>query len=298
MLLAFAVVYVVWGSTYLAIRFAIETLPPLLMAAARFLTAGVILYAWRRARGVPAPSTRNWVAAVVVGLLLLLGGNGAVVWAEQTVPSGVAALLVAVVPLWMVLLDWLSPGGRRPGAIVGLGLAVGFAGVALLIGPGAILRGAASGVDPFGAGVLMVGSFCWAAGSIYSRSAPLPPAPLLTTGMQMIGGGTGLLIAGLATGEASRLSLSGASPRSLLSLAYLIVFGAIVAYSAYTWLLRVVPAAQVSTYAYVNPVVAVALGWAFAGEPVTARTLAAAAVIVGSVALITIARPKARPEPE
>ncbi len=295
---AFAAVYVIWGSTYLAIRFAIETLPPFLMAAVRFLVAGTLLYIWRRARGAPPPTPRQWRAAAIVGTLLLLGGNGAVVWAEQFVPSGIAALIVAVVPLWMVLLDWLGPRGARPPGLVLVGLAVGFAGVAVLIGPAALLRGASTRVNPIGAAALVLGSLAWATGSLYSRSAPLPPAPLLATGMQMLCGGVALLIAGVVTGEAAAVHASVISTRSALALLYLIVFGAIVGYSAYIWLLRNVPAAQVSTYAYVNPVVAVLLGWALAGETLTARTLLAAAIIVASVAVITAARPRARPEPE
>lgn len=297
-LAAFAVIYLVWGSTFLAIRIAIETLPPLLMAGGRFLTAGALLYGWRRARGVPRPTRREWAAAAIVGTALLLGGNGAVVWAEQTVPSGVAALLVTVMPLWMVLLDWLRPGGERPPASVLAGVVVGLGGVAFLIGPDAILRGAAAGVNPVGAGVLLFGSLSWAAGSLYARNAPLPHAPLLGTGMQMLAGGAALLVVGLATGETAHLDLGHASTRSIAAVIYLIIFGAIAGYSAYTWLLRVVPAAKVATYAYVNPVIAVILGWALAGEPLGARTLLAAAVIVGSVAVITAARPRVARTPD
>jgi drug/metabolite transporter (DMT)-like permease len=278
---ALAAVYVIWGSTYLAIRFAVETLPPFTMAAVRFLVAGSILYGWRRAGGFPRPTLAQWRAATVVGALMLLGGNGGVVWAEQWIESGTAALIVATVPLWMVLLDWLRPGGRAPRPLVWAGIAVGLLGVGLLFG-------APENGDRVVAGwvVLVLASISWAAGSLYSRTALLP-APLLATGMQMLAGGALLLLAGVLTGELRGLDPATFSTRSLLSLLYLIVFGALIGYTAYVWLLRVTSAAVASTYAYVNPVVAVFLGWTLAGEALTPRILAASAVIVGGVALIT-----------
>lgn len=285
---AFAAVYIIWGSTYLAIRFAIETLPPFLMAGVRFILAGGLLYGTTRFGGTPAPARRHWKHAVIIGAALLLGGNGAVVWAEQTVPSGVAALLVAVVPCWMVLIDWLRPGGTKPRLQVVAGLILGMAGLVLLVGPGALLGDGP--VHPAGAGALMLGSFSWAAGSIYSRQIERPARPLQATGMQMLAGGVCLLVAGTLTGELARVQLDQVSLRSLLALVYLIVFGAIVGYSAYIWLLRVSTPARVSTYAYVNPIVAVLLGWVFANEALTLRMWLAAAVIVGGVALITTAR--------
>jgi drug/metabolite transporter (DMT)-like permease len=283
---AFAAVYVIWGSTYLAIRIAIETLPPFLMAAARFACAGTILYVWARARGAPRPARSTWKATVVIGALLLLGGNGAVVWAEQTVPSGIAALVVAGVPLWMVLFDWMAPGGMRPAPRVMAGLLLGLAGLVILVGPSAV-RGAGP-VDPVGAAVLMAGSVSWAAGSIYARHARLPNRPLLTTAMQMLAGAFLLGVLAVATGELAGFQWADVSMRSALALLYLVVFGAIVGYSAYVWLLRVSSAARVSTYAFVNPLVAVLLGWALAGEALTAGTVLAAAVIVAGVALITL----------
>lgn len=283
-LFALAVVYVIWGSTYLAIRFAVETLPPFFMAAVRFLIAGSLLYGWRRWRGAPRPDPRQWKAAAVVGLLMLLGGNGAVVWAEQWVESGTAALVVATVPLWMVLLDWMRPGGRPPRARVWLGIGVGLAGVVLLLGaPDAGERYVA------GWAVLILGSISWAAGSLYSRSATMP-GPMIATGMQMLAGGAGLALAGLLTGEAAALDPSSFSTKSVLALVYLIVFGALAGYSAYIWLLRVTTPAVASTYAYVNPVVAVFLGWLLAAERVTPRIVVASAVIVGAVAVITTTR--------
>jgi drug/metabolite transporter (DMT)-like permease len=283
---AFAAVYIIWGSTYLAILYAIETLPPFLMAAARFLIAGGLLYAWSVSRAPRAPTREEWRAAFVIGGLLLLGGNGAVVWAEQMVPSGVAALLVAITPCWMVLLDWLWHGSARPGVRTVAGLLLGFGGIGLLIGPSAIIG--AGNVHPVGALVLMIGSFSWATGSIYSKRAPSAPGALLFTGMQMLMGGLLLTGAGVLTGELGRIDPAGVSLKSLLAVLYLIVFGAIIGYSAYVWLLRVSTPARVSTYAYVNPVVAVLLGWALAGEALSARMGIAAAIIITGVALITL----------
>ena len=287
-LLALAAVYLIWGSTYLAIRFAVETLPPFYMAAVRFLIAGAILYGWRRLRGAPRPTRAQWKAATVVGVLMLVGGNGAVVWAEQWVESGTAALVVATVPLWMVLMDWLRPGGTAPRARVWVGIAVGLAGVVLLLG------GPDTG-ERFVAGwtALILGSISWAAGSIYSRSAVMP-GPLVATGMQMLAGGVGLALAGLLTGETAALDPSSFSTRSVLALVYLIVFGALAGYSAYVWLLRVTTPALASTYAYVNPLVAVFLGWLLADERLTARIVVASLVIVGAVALITSSRIRRR----
>ncbi|MEW5926699.1 MAG: drug/metabolite exporter YedA [Gemmatimonadota bacterium] len=285
---AFAAVYVVWGSTYLAILFAIETIPPFLMAGARFLVSGAALYAWTRSRGAPRPTRANWRAAAVVGAFLLVGGNGGVVWAEQRVPSGLAALLVATVPLWMVLLDWWRGGGARPRGRTWAGIAVGFLGLGILVGPAELLGGGAA--DPLGAGVLVLASVLWAIGSVYSRRAALPESPFQATAMEMLAGGALLVLVGSAAGEWGRLDPAAVSGRSLLALAYLVVFGSCVGFTAYIWLLRHVEVAKVSTYAYVNPVVAVFLGWLLAGEPVTARTLAAAAVIVVAVAFITSSR--------
>lgn len=286
-LAALGAVYILWGSTYLAIRFAVETLPPFLMAGVRFTVAGAILYGWRRAVGFPRPTAKQWRAATVVGALMLLGGNGGVVWAEQWIESGTTALIVASVPFWMVLLDWLRPGGQRPRPRIWAGILIGFAGVLLLMGgPGAAPEYTTAFI------VLLLASIAWAAGSLYSRSAALP-APLLATGMQMLTGGLLLLAAGAATGEVAGLDPATFSTRSLLALLYLIVFGALIGYSAYVWLLRVTEPALASTYAYVNPVVAVILGWLLADERMSAGILLAAAVIVGGVVLITTAR--ARP---
>ncbi len=284
---AFAAVYVIWGSTYLAIRFAIETIPPLLMAGVRFLIAGSILYVWARWRGAKHPPRAMWLSAAIVGALLMLGGNGAVVWAEQTVPSGVAALLAGTTPLWMVGLDWARRDGPRPRGAVMAGLVMGLAGIIVLVGP---VHLGGQGVSHSGALVLLGGSLAWATGSLYSRRARLPRDQFQATGMQMLMGGVLLVTAGMAAGEGARWHVAQMSLRSMLAFGYLIVFGAIVGFTAYLWLLRVSTPERVSTYAYVNPLVAVFLGWALAGEPFTPRTLVAAAVIVGAVVLITTGR--------
>jgi len=292
LIVAFAAIYLIWGSTYLAIRFAIETMPPLMMAGVRHFTAGLLMFALCRAMGMAPPTPRHWVSALAIGGLLLLGGNGAVSWAVQLVPSGLAALVIATVPLWIALLEWRIKG-VRPGARAMFGIALGLAGVALLIGPGRLLGGQAP--NPIGVAVLLTGAFAWSVGSLYARRAPLPPHPLLVVSSQMIAGGALLLVAGFLTGEGARVNLGALSVRSVLAFAYLIVFGSIVGYTAYIWLLRVTAPERVATYAFVNPVVAVLLGWAFAGEPLTPRTQAAAAVIVAAVVLVTWRRPRRDP---
>jgi drug/metabolite transporter (DMT)-like permease len=280
---ALLVVYVVWGSTYLAIRIAIETLPPFLMAAVRFLVAGTLLYAWAIRRGDRAgdvPGWPQWRATAIIGAALMLGGNGGVVWAEGRIASGIAALLVATLSLWMALITWLVEGVRpsRP-ALVGLPL--GFAGLALLIGPVET-----TGIDPLGVAVCSLASLSWAAGSIYSRHAPLPRRSLVATAMEMICGGVWLLLAGLARGEWALVRPAAFSAASVGALAYLIVMGSLLAFSAYIWLLREAPTSLVATYAYVNPVVALVLGWLVKDEPISARMVVAGAVILFSVVLI------------
>lgn len=282
---AYLAVYLVWGSTYLAIRFAIESLPPFLMASLRFVVAGGLLYTWARLRGAPRPARLEWRSALIVGGLLLLCGNGGVVWAEQHVPSGTAALLVATVSLWVVLLEWRFGTRSRPSPLLALGVLVGLGGVALLVLDDGFGYGTREGW--LGAAAVVLAAGAWAAGSLYSRAAPLPASPLLATAMQMLGGGLLLGALSLALGEPSRVDPAAVSVRSVLALAYLVVFGSLVAFSAYVWLLRVQPAARVATYAYVNPMVALLLGWGFGGEPLAPRTVAAAGVIVLSVGIIT-----------
>ena len=278
----FATVYILWGSTYLAIRIGVGTIPPFVMGAIRFLIAGSVLYLLVRPR--ERPTLSQWKSAAIVGVLLLVFGNGAVMWAEQKVPSGIASLIVAVVPLWMVLLDWVRRGGKRPTAMVTTGVILGLVGLAVLVDP---FSSSGAGVDSVSVVVLLLGSLSWAVGSLYSKHAPHHPSPLVGPAMQMLAGGVGLAIVSVLSGELAHLEPRAISTDSALAVLYLVIFGSLVGYSVYIWLLRVATPSAVSTYAYVNPVVAVFLGWLILSEPLTPRTLVAAAVIVGAVVLIT-----------
>jgi drug/metabolite transporter (DMT)-like permease len=261
----------------------VETIPPFLMAGLRHLTAGALLYAWVRLRGTPRPERRHWRSAAVIGGLLLLGGNGLVTWAEVRVPSGLAALIVASVPIWMTVLDGLQRR-ERPHGVVILGLALGLGGIAFLVAPARFAGG--SRVDPLGAAALLTAALLWAIGSLLSRRVALPASTLLATAMEMIAGGAILLaVSGLAR-EWRGFSLAAVSTRSWLALAYLIVAGSLLGFSAYIFLLGATTPARVSTYAYVNPLVAVFLGWLLASEAVTLRTGVATLIIVAAVALI------------
>jgi drug/metabolite transporter (DMT)-like permease len=284
---ALVAVYIVWGSTYLAIRVTVETIPPLLSAAVRFLVAGAILYALTIRRGDAAgdrPRVIHWRSAAVIGALMLFGGNGLVSVAEQRVPSGLASLVIASVPLWMVVIR-VSLLGERVRWLETAGLVLGFGGIVLLADPFG-----QSGADLVGVGTLLVASLAWASGSLFARRAPLPARPLVGTAMQMLAGGAVLTVAATAAGEWADLDVTAISLESLLGLGFLIVFGSLVGFASYVWLLRSARTTLVSTYAYVNPIVAVFLGWAILGEAVTSRTLLAGAVIVTAVALIVSAR--------
>lgn len=289
--IALITVYIVWGSTYLAIRFAVESMPPFLMAATRFLIAGSILLAWRVFAKDRLPTRIEWRSAAIVGLLLLTGGNGAVVWAEQHVASGIAALIVGSAPLWMVAIDAIRPGGYKANVQTWLGVMIGFCGILILISPWQ-MAGNSSQMDIYGILALLLGAFLWAVGSLYSRNAVLPASPLMGTGMEMLMGGAGLLILGTLTGEWGRVDLSSITSRSIAGLVYLIIFGALIGFAAYTWLLRNAPTPLVSTYAYVNPLVAIFLGSLLAAEPLTPRILISALIVVSSVALINTANRK------
>ena len=292
---AFACIYVVWGSTYLAIRYGIETIPPFAMAGTRFLLAGALLFAWLGARGGARRATAaQWKAAAISGALFFVGGNGGLCWAQRFVPSGIAALVVASMPLWIVLADWLRPGGTRPTPRTLVGIALGFVGVTLLIGPGKI---SGSAVDPAGALVLVLASISWAAGTIYAGHAPRTPNHLQSTAMQMLAGGVILCVVGILHGDWAEVDPGAVTLRSVVAVAYLVLFGSILAFSAYNWLVRATTPARLATYAYVNPVIAVALGWSLGGEPISSRALLAGAIIVGSVA-ITLGRPSASPSQE
>jgi drug/metabolite transporter (DMT)-like permease len=278
-------VYLIWGSTYLGIHFADETLPPFLMGGSRFLIAGSLMYLWCRLRGMPNPTWRQWRSAGIVGLCLLVGGNGTVIFVETQAPSSIVALLVALVPLWTVVLLWLRRGGQRPTARTVAGVTLGLVGVGLLV-----LHGGGAGgqfANPLVL-LLILSTGAWAYGSLYAQGAQLPPSPLMSTAVEALVGGAVLSVVAVATGEPWTMAWQAVSMKSLLALGYLIIFGSIVAYTSYTWLLKHAPPALVSTYAYVNPVVAVILGWAFDNEAVTFWTLIAATTIVASVVLITL----------
>lgn len=292
-LLAFAAIYLVWGSTYLAIRWAIETMPPLLMGGVRFLVAGSLLFVWARSRGAPAPTPVQWRASAIAGGLMLAGGTGAVMFAQQWVPSGLAALLVASMPLWLVLMDWCGGGRVRPTVRTLVGLGLGIGGVALLLGAPGV--GGGGPMELFGALLILAGSVSWAFGSLYSRYAPAPPRPRLWVAMQMLAGGAILTVAAVLHGDLATVDVGAISVRSWLALAYLVVFGALVAYSAYVWLLSAVSPARAGTYAFVNPVVALVLGAVLANEPITPRAIMAAGVILGGVVIITLERGRAAP---
>lgn len=291
--LALSSIYVIWGSTYLFIRVAIRTIPPFLMASIRFVIAGAVLYVWasRRRDGERSrPTWHQWRAATIVGGLLLLGGNGGVVWAEQKVAIGVVAIVIAMVPVWMAMFDRLFYGQRLSRWVV-VGLLLGFGGLVLLVGGPGHAR-----VDTLGLLAAIAASLSWATGSLYARKASLPSRPLVGTAMEMLAGGVLLGVAGAITGEVADFHPSAFSSESLWSVAYLIMIGSWIGFASYVWLLRAAPTSLVSTYAYVNPVIAVFLGWAFLDETLHARTLVAAAIIVAGVALIISARSRA-PKP-
>jgi drug/metabolite transporter (DMT)-like permease len=282
--MAFGSVYLIWGSTYLAIRYAIDSLPPLLMAGTRHVVAGVLLYLFARLRGASNPDWRSWRSSAIIGALLLLGGNGAVVWAEQRVPTGMAALLVATEPLWVMLLIWLGPRGSRLSGRVIVGLVCGFSGMVLLVRP--FHMAGRHTLDVWGAAALVFASLSWATGSLLASRVKIAAPQMLGAGMQMISGGALLLFSGTIAGEWSRFSVSEVTLPSLAAVLYLIVFGSLIGFTSYTWILGVTSPSTASTYAYINPVVALALGWLFRGEAITPSIAAAAAIIIVGVIII------------
>jgi drug/metabolite transporter (DMT)-like permease len=282
---AFAAVYLIWGSTYLGIRLAIDSMPPLLMGGTRFILAGAVLYPLMRRIGAARPRRIEWRSAAIIGAFLLLVGNGGVTWAQQTVASSIAALMVAATPLWINLIEWLRPHGKRPPASVFAGLALGFAGVTLIV----LSKGTtgSSVVNPTGAALLLIATLCWACGSIFSRHAPQNESALLNIAMQMLCGGAFMLLAGLALGEARQFHPAQITAISAWAFVYLTLVGSLVGFTAYVWLLQVSTPARVSTYAYVNPFIAVLLGRLVLHEPLPGRVLLAGACIIAAVMLIT-----------
>ena len=281
--LGFAAVYILWGSTYLGIRFAVASIPPLLMAGTRYVAAGLILYAIMRYRGEARPTRAHWQSATLLGGLLLLGGNGLVSIAEQVVPSGITALIVAAVPFWMVLLTAVEQGSRPKFSVIA-GLVLGVIGLAVLVLPDtSSARGHAA---PQGVILLLIATFSWAVGSLYAHRAPLPSSTFLGIAMEMITGGLLLWLVGLLTGEGVGLQLQAVTTKSFVALVYLAIFGSLLGFSAYVWVLKVASPARASTYAFVNPVIAVLLGWALAGEALTWRIALAGGIIVAAVCII------------
>lgn len=287
LVLAFFLIYFIWGSTYLAIRYAIETIPPFLMAGVRFTTAGTLLYAFMRARGVANPGLKQWFNLWIVGSLLFLGGNGLVVWAEQYITSGLAALLVSTLPLWLTMLDWLWAGGPPPTWRGMAGISLGIIGTVVLIDPVNIT---ATDIYVPGALVVVIGSVLWATGSIYSKLFTQPDSIFMSAACQMFGGGLSLLFTSLVLGEWTTFEPVGISLVSVSAFTYLVVFGSIVAISSYVWLLKNASATSVSTYAFVNPAVAIFLGWLIAGEEINAHILFGAAIILAGVILVISAQ--------
>jgi len=285
LILAFTAIYLIWGSTYLGIRVAVETMPPFLMAAARFLLAGALLFTFLKLRGAPWPTAHQWRVNALIGTFLLLGGNGAVVWAEQYVPSGITALLIGVSPLFIVLTEWGWPGGTRPGAATFGALLLGFAGVTWLAAPWQ--NAAHGGFHLGGVAAILLACVSWSLGSIYSRHAKHGADPWVASSLQMLGGGGALLLVAIPHGDFAALNLPAITARAWLAFAYLITMGSLVGFSTFVWLMKHSTPARVSTYAYVNPVVAVFLGWLLLDEPIGPRTLVASAIIIAAVAIIT-----------
>jgi len=287
---AFAALYLIWGTTYLAIAMMVKTIPPYLGAGSRFLAAGTLLYAFLRLRGAPRPTLRQWGWAALAGLLLLVGGNGSIVWAQKTVPSGIASVIVATEPLWIVLVSWLLFRGGRPTLLEGAGILGGFAGMVLLIGPSMLAHG--GGIDLFGAGLLVFATISWAFGSMVSRHADLPDSAPMAMSMEMAAGGVTMLLLALPKGDWAQFSLQAVSRASFLGWLYLVVFGSWIGFVAFFFVMRHCRPSRAATYAYVNPVIAVFLGVLAAGEPLAARTLVSAAVILVSVAAVVTFSPK------
>lgn len=292
---AFAIIYLVWGSTYLGIRVAVTTMPPFAMAAGRFFLAGVVLFTWLRLRGAAWPRAHQWRDNLIVGTLLLLGGNGLVAWAEQYIPSGITALIIGVGPIFMVLTEWAWPGGIRPTAATFLALLLGLAGVTYLTSGGAV-----SGMPelpPAALGAILGGCLCWSVGSIYSRHTKDAAPPFMAAALQMLGGSAALAFVAGLTGDWRRLDLAAISTASWTAFAYLTLFGSIIAFSTFVWLLKHSTPARISTHTFVNPIVAVFLGWLILAEPITSRTIVASVIIVAAVVIVTLQKHRPAPKP-
>ena len=287
LVLSFGLVYVLWGATFFAMRIGVESFPPLILAGMRHLAVGLVLYPLLRWRTGIRPTAEHWRTAAITGVLLLCVGNGGVCWAEQTVPSGIAALLVATVTLWMVIVNWLRPNGHRPSGRVLFGIVFGFLGMVILVGPARL--GLSGRVNPIGAGVLIVASLAWACGSLYSKHGTLPSSPMLGVAMQGLCGGAALWVTAIFGGELARFHPTAAPMRAWMAVGYLFLFGSCIGFTAYLYILKESTAARVGTYAFVNPIVALIIGWLLGGEALSPRTLLAGAVILTAVVLVITA---------
>ena len=293
LILAFAAIYLIWGSTYLGIRIAVETMPPFIMSGVRFTFAGCVLLAFLKLRGGAWPTREQWRDQTIIGACLLAGGNAVVAWSEQTVPSGLTTLILGASPLVMVLMDWLRPGGTRPAPMLWVGFATGLIGLLVLLGPGALPEN----VRPPLASLLALffASISWWGGSLFAKYAKSGAAPMVAATLQMLCGGALMMLIGVVLGEVPRVNISAITTRSWLAWSYLVVAGSLIAFPVYAWLLKNSTPAKVSTYSYVNPIVAVILGWAILDEPLTAHIALAAVIIIGAVAIITVQKNRVKP---
>lgn len=295
--IALLTLYLAWGSTYLAIHYAVQSIPPFLMSGVRFLVAGLILFIWRRFAGDPAPTRENWRSAAIIGSLLLVGGIGVLTWVEQYVPSGMAALIIAATPLWVVLLGTIRRGGSLPTRLTAVGVLMGLVGIFILINP---LKSTNQPQDTnlWMEGILLLAALSWAVGSVYSHEANLPKSALLSTGMELLAGSAGAFLLGLVTGETSRIEVSSITLNSLAGLVYLTIVGSLVGFVCYTWLLQAAPTTLVVTYAYVNPLVALILGSLLVKETLTTQVLIATPLILLAVILLHARQPSVKTDTE
>lgn len=297
LIFSFAAVYLIWGTTYLAMRVAVHSIPPFMMASARFLIAGSVLYAILRWRGLPHPTLAQWKSALIVGSLLFLGGNGLVTWAEQEIPSGVAALVIATMPMWMTLFDWLFFGGPKPTFKVAIGVTLGIAGIVLLIGPTQLFRGTTE-LDLFYMLGLIFAPVFWSIGSLYCRKADLPQNVFMANASEMLCGGGVLLGVSIGFGEPFGFEFSQVTTEAWMAMMYLTLFGSVIALTAYAWLLKNAAATKVATYSYVNPIIAVFLGWLILSESISWQTGMAVVVIIAGVVLIVADKNSKKPKPQ
>jgi drug/metabolite transporter (DMT)-like permease len=291
--IAFAAIYLIWGSTFLATRYAVKTIPPFFVSGTRFFLAGVVLFLFARSRNREPLTPRMWASATAMGALFFLICHGGLSWAARHIPSGISALLMASISMWTAIIEIAARSRTRPGPRIMISLLVGFVGLALLIVRPELLAG--SHVGSVGAIVVLTGAFSWALGTVFTKKVPLPSSPVLSSGMQMMCGGALLLIAAFLSGQAQGWSPLNISQQGVIAMTYLTLIGSLVGFTCYVWLLNHCPPTQVATYAYVNPIIALILGFAIAGEHITERSLIASLIVVGSVASIVTSKKPVRP---